>query len=87
MPCLANIGARSRPSRAHRQKSRGLRAKQINVGIIGTGWCGGIRAETCAANPLVKELHIIEIKPARLQEVAKLTQPASAGSDYQALLM
>ena len=31
--------------------------KQINVAVIGTGWCGGIRAETCAANPLVKDLH------------------------------
>jgi len=30
--------------------------KQIGVGIIGTGWCGGIRAETCAAHPLVKSL-------------------------------
>jgi hypothetical protein len=27
--------------------------KQINVGIIGTGWCGGIRADTCAINPAV----------------------------------
>ena len=60
--------------------------KQINVGIIGTGWCGGIRAQTCAANPLVKELHIVETRPERLQEVAKLTHPASAGGDYHALL-
>ena len=44
--------------------------KQINVGIIGTGWCGGIRAETCAANPLVKDLHIAETKPERLAEIA-----------------
>jgi hypothetical protein len=33
--------------------------KQINVGVIGTGWCGGIRAETCAMNPLVKDLHVV----------------------------
>ena len=39
--------------------------KQIGVGIIGTGWCGGIRAETCAANPLVSSLHIAEIRPER----------------------
>ena len=36
--------------------------KQINVGIIGTGWCGGIRAVTSAASPWVNELHIAEIK-------------------------
>ena len=44
--------------------------KQINVGIIGTGWCGGIRAETCAANPLVKDLHVAETRPERLAEIA-----------------
>ena len=31
---------------------------QINVGIIGTGWCGGIRANACADNPLVDKLYI-----------------------------
>ena len=36
--------------------------KQIGVAIIGTGWCGGIRAETCAASPLVKSLHLAEIR-------------------------
>ena len=30
--------------------------KEISIGIIGTGWCGGIRAETCAASPYVREL-------------------------------
>ena len=45
--------------------------KRINVGIIGTGWCGGIRANTCANNALVDELHIAEIKPDRLDEIAK----------------
>ena len=34
---------------------------KIDVGIIGTGWCGGIRANTCAASPIVNELHIAEI--------------------------
>jgi predicted dehydrogenase len=60
--------------------------KQINVGIIGTGWCGGIRANTCAANPLVKDLHLCEIRPDRLDEVQKLTNAASATLDYKALL-
>jgi predicted dehydrogenase len=59
---------------------------QIGVGIIGTGWCGGIRAETCAAHPLVKSLHIAEIRPERLAEVAAKTSPRTATSDYHELL-
>ncbi len=57
--------------------------KQINVGIIGTGWCGGIRAETCAMNPLVKDLHVVETRPERLAEIAKKTNAASATADYK----
>ncbi|SVC81728.1 uncharacterized protein METZ01_LOCUS334582, partial [marine metagenome] len=32
--------------------------KPINVGIIGTGWTGGIRANACSKTPLIDELHI-----------------------------
>jgi predicted dehydrogenase len=60
--------------------------KQISIGIIGTGWCGGIRAETCAASPYVSALHLAEIKPERLKEVAGITKPATATSDYRTLL-
>jgi len=60
--------------------------RQIGVGIIGTGWCGGIRAETCAAHPLVKSLHLAEIRPERRAEVAKATGAASATTDYRKLL-
>jgi predicted dehydrogenase len=60
--------------------------KQINVAVIGTGWCGGIRAEACAASPFVNELHIAEIKPDRLQEVAAKTKPVTASADYRTLL-
>ena len=60
--------------------------KQINVGIIGTGWCGGIRADTCAASALVDELHIAEIDEARLTEVAVKTGAASATTDYRDVL-
>ena len=60
--------------------------KQIGVGIIGTGWCGGIRAQTCAANPLVKSLHLAEIRPERLAEVAKATGARTAVTDYRELL-
>ena len=60
--------------------------KQINVGVIGTGWCGGIRADTCAANVIVDQLHIAENKPARLAEVAKATNPVTATENYQELI-
>jgi scyllo-inositol 2-dehydrogenase (NAD+) len=60
--------------------------KQVSIGIIGTGWCGGIRAETCAASPYVSALHLAEIKPERLKEVAGTTKPATATGDYRTLL-
>jgi predicted dehydrogenase len=60
--------------------------KPINVAIIGTGWCGGIRAETCAESPLVNDLHLAEIRPERLAEVAKATNPKSTTADYRPLL-
>lgn len=59
---------------------------QINVGIIGTGWCGGIRAESCADNPLIDQLHIAEINPQRLEEIAKATGAATATSEYQRIV-
>ncbi len=60
--------------------------KPIGVGIIGTGWCGGIRAETCAAHPLVRSLHIAEIRPERLREIAGKTGAKTATGDYRELL-
>jgi predicted dehydrogenase len=60
--------------------------KQIGVAIVGTGWCGGIRAETCAAHPLVASLHLAEIRPERLAEVAQLTGAKTAVADYRELL-
>jgi predicted dehydrogenase len=60
--------------------------KQIKIGIIGTGWCGGIRAEACSTSPWVEELHIAEIKEERLQEVAAKTKPVTATTDYRQLL-
>jgi predicted dehydrogenase len=60
--------------------------KQINVGVIGVGWCGGIRAETCALNPLVKDLHIAEIRPDRLAEMAKATDAKVATDDYRRII-
>src|SRR5712664_2927030 len=60
--------------------------KQIGVAIVGTGWCGGIRAETCAAHALTKSLHIAEIRPERLAEVTKATGAKTAVTDYRELL-
>jgi scyllo-inositol 2-dehydrogenase (NAD+) len=60
--------------------------RSIQVGIIGTGWCGGIRAQTCAEHPLVQALHLAEIRPDRLAEVAKATGARTATTDYRELL-
>jgi predicted dehydrogenase len=60
--------------------------KPIEVAVVGTGWCGGIRAETLAAHPLVKALHIAEIKPERLKEISGKTRPRTAVKDYKELL-
>lgn len=58
----------------------------IDVGIIGTGWCGGIRAATCARSPLVDRLHIAEIRPERLAEVAAEVHPVTATTDHTQLI-
>src|SRR5215216_1677673 len=68
---------------AGRATSRGRTMKQVEVGVIGTGWCGGIRAETLSRSALVDKLHICEIRPDRLAEVKALTNPATATLDYQ----
>jgi predicted dehydrogenase len=62
---------------------RGDRVQQVEVAVIGTGWCGGIRAETLSRSALVDKLHICEIRSDRLAEVKALTRPASATLDYQ----
>ena len=57
--------------------------KQVEAAVIGTGWCGGIRAETLSRSALVDKLHICEIKPDRLAEMKAQTLPATATLDYQ----
>jgi len=59
--------------------------KAIDVGVIGTGWCGGIRARTLAGHPLVAALHVAEIVPDRLEEVARLTGARTATEDWHAI--
>ena len=60
--------------------------KQIGVAVIGTGWCGGIRAETLARHPLVKSLHLAESRRERLDELNAKLKPAGATADYKQLL-
>jgi myo-inositol 2-dehydrogenase/D-chiro-inositol 1-dehydrogenase len=60
--------------------------QQVEVAVIGTGWCGGIRAETLSRSALVDKLHICEIRPDRLAEVKNLTDAATATPDYRDIL-
>src|SRR6202451_1977010 len=60
--------------------------RKINIAVIGTGWCGGIRAVASSPSPWVNELHIAEIREERLKEVAAATKPVTATTDYQTLL-
>ena len=58
----------------------------VEAAVIGTGWCGGIRAETLSRSALVSKLHICEIRPDRLAEVQKITNAATATADYQDII-
>lgn len=60
--------------------------RTIDVGIIGPGWCGGIRANVCAASPLVDRLHLAEIREDRLGEVAEQTDAKLLTDDYREIL-
>ena len=60
--------------------------KALRVAVVGAGWCGGIRAEALAGHPLVRELHVAEIRPERLAEVSKKAGAKSATADYRELL-
>jgi predicted dehydrogenase len=55
----------------------------LEVAVVGTGWCGGIRSETLSRSALVKKLHVCEIRPDRLKEIQALTNAATATLDYQ----
>ena len=60
--------------------------RKINVGVIGTGWIGEIRARGCANHPLVESLHLAEIDPAKLARVGEETRAKTATTDYRELL-
>ena len=63
-----------------------MSATPVGVAVVGTGWCGGIRAEALAGHALVRELHLAEIDAARLYELEKKLKPASVTEDYRSLL-
>jgi scyllo-inositol 2-dehydrogenase (NAD+) len=58
----------------------------LSVGIIGVGWCGGIRAIASANSPLVGQLHLAEVKEDRLAEFAERTGAMTATTDWEALV-
>src|SRR4030081_399519 len=60
--------------------------EQVEVAVIGTGWCGGIHADARRRSALPQKLHICEIRPDRLAEVKKLTNPATATLDYRDII-
>ncbi len=58
----------------------------LEAAVIGTGWCGGIRAETLSRSALCRRLHICDIRAERLAEIKALTNPATATLDYQDII-
>lgn len=58
----------------------------IGLGIIGTGWCGGIRAIAAANSALVGSLHLAEVDPERLAGVEARTGAVTATTDWEELI-
>src|SRR4030081_2988036 len=67
-------------------KQGDTRVQQVEVAVIGTGWCGGIRAETLSRSSIVDKLHICDIRLDRLAEIKKLPDAATATLDYHDIL-
>src|SRR5438045_9040821 len=59
---------------------------QVDVRVVGAVLCCGIRADACAATPLVAGVHIAENRPERLREIAGALGAKSATGDYHTLL-
>lgn len=60
--------------------------ESLTLGIIGTGWCGGIRAIAAANSALVGSLHLAEINPERLAEIGAQTGAVTATADWETLV-
>lgn len=62
------------------------RRDPIEVAVIGTGWCGGIRAVAAAGSAMVSKLHLAEVDRTRLDEVAALTGAERATTDWEEIV-
>lgn len=62
------------------------RRDPIEVGVIGTGWCGGIRAVAAAGSAMVSKLHLAEIDESRLAEVVEMTGADRATTDWEEII-
>ena len=58
---------------------------QINVGVIGTGWCGGIRANACHVT-LVNKLFLAETNTKRLNELKNSLDIEGATENWKELI-
>ncbi|HUG32197.1 MAG TPA: Gfo/Idh/MocA family oxidoreductase [Acidimicrobiia bacterium] len=58
----------------------------IEVGVIGTGWCGGIRAVAAAGSAMVSKVHLADIDEPRLAEVARMTGADTATTDWEEII-
>lgn len=58
----------------------------IEVGIIGTGWCGGIRAVAAGSSAMVSKLHLAEIDEARLAKVAERAGADRVTTDWEEII-
>ncbi len=58
----------------------------LSVGVIGAGWCGGIRALASARSPLAGPIHLAEIREDRLAEVAEQTGAVTATTNWEELV-
>src|SRR5262249_60398143 len=66
LPCSSGLPMRveARPRRLPTATATRIPSlKQIGVGIIGTGWCGGIRPGSAVARPVVSALPVSCVRP------------------------
>lgn len=58
----------------------------LEVAIVGTGWCGGIRAVAAGNSPMVRKLHLAEVNEERLEEVRVLSGADRVTTDWEELV-
>ena len=60
--------------------------KEIGLGIIGTGWIGGMRAFVASSNQLVKTLGLADVIPEKAQNLAKKYNKSFWTTNYEEIL-